>query len=510
MRMIKEILRLSLGKGLGVREVGRVLNISPTTVSEYIGRWEKTGERIAEIEDKTDSEIYAILYPEKKAAMQKHPLPELSGLAVELKKKGVTRQLLWEEYRREQPDGYSYSQFCQRLSDYMKTLSPVMRFEHKAGEKMFVDFSGDRPYYINKEAGEAVYTELFVAVLGASSYTFAVVVPDQKRSSWIEGHIRAFEYFGGVPEAVVPDNLKSGVKTACRYDPEINPAYAELAAHYDIAVMPARPNKPKDKAKAESGVLMVQRWVVAYLRNRQFFSIWELNEGIQEALKLLNNRPMKNTGKSRYELFIETDHRALKPLPAERFTMRDWKKAKVGIDYHISVEGIFYSVPYKLIGEETEIRLSQKTVEIFHDGIRVTSHPRTYRRGAYNTTEAHRPNGHAVHASWTPERITRWAEGIGENTKTLIERVIRSHGHPEHAFRKCIGILSLGKKYGKERLDAACQKALAIDAIRYQSIKSILEKRLDLAGSTPPGQALPPVIHENIRGDVYYGEGRLL
>lgn len=508
MRKIKEILRLHLEHQQGRRAIARACQVSPTTVSDYIAKTEKIGIDGPGFKRLSDEDLHRLFFPETSANPLKKALPHFQSLQKELTRKGVTLQLLWEEYRAIHPDGYGRSQFFKRYHDFAKTLHPVMRLEHKAGEKLFVDFSGDRPAYVNKASGEIITVELFVAVLGAGSRTFAVAVPDQKIPSWIKAHILTFEFYGGLPAIIVPDNLRSGVKSACIYDPEINPVYAELAAHYQVAVLPARAYKPRDKAKAENGVLHVQRRILAALRNHTFFSLGELNVAIAEELVKLNAKPMQGVGKSRQELFAEMDQPALKPLPSTRFEIYTWKTAKVNIDYHIAVEHNFYSVSYTLIHKEVEVHLTAACVEILYNGKRVASHPRSYGKGVFSTLEQHRPHEHKKYLEWTPERMQQWGQSIGGHTATLMEKILASQLQPEHGFRRCLGIFRLAKTYGPERLDSACQLALQIGAMRYQSIKSILEKNLEqtaLSGYEPTPST--PLAHDNIRGRDYYTGG---
>ena len=509
MRKIKEILRLHLEHRQGRRTIARACQVSPTTVSDYIAKAAQLGLDWSRLRELADDDLHRLFSPEMPVITQKKALPDFQALQKELTKKGVTLQLLWEEYRAIYPEGYGRSQFFQRYRDFAKTLHPVMRLEHKAGEKLFVDFSGDRPAYVDKTTGEIITVELFVAVLGASSRTFAVAVPDQKSASWIKAHILAFEYYGGLAAIVVPDNLRSGVKSACIYDPELNPVYAALAAHYQVAVLPARAYKPRDKAKVENGVLHVQRRILAALRHHTFFSLSELNTAIAEELKKLNTKPMQGVGKSRQEVFVEIDQPALKPLPSARFEIYAWKTAKVNIDYHIAVEHNFYSVPYTLIHKEVEVRLTGACVEILHRGKRVASHPRSYDRGVFSTLEQHRPHEHKKYLEWTPERMRQWGQSIGGHTAELMEKIIASQLQPEHGFRRCLGILRLGKTYGPERLESACRLALHIGALRYKSIKSILEKNLEeTTTSESEAPAAPvPLAHENIRGRNYYAGG---
>jgi transposase len=422
----------------------------------------------------------------------------------ELKKKGVTLQLLWEEYRAVHPDGYGRTQFFERCREYAKTLDPVMRFTHKAGEKLFVDFSGDKPAYVNRDTGEVIEAELFVAVMGASDFTFAIATDNQQSPNWLKAHVAAFDYLGGCPECVVPDQLKTGVKVACIYDPEINPAYAGLAAHYGVAVVPARPGKPRDKAKVENGVLNAQRRILAALRNRTFFSLSELNGAIACELEKLNDRPMQGIGKTRRQLFQELDRPVMKPLPPQRFELHEWKKATVNIDYHIAVNRSFYSVPYTLIGKEVEVCLSATTVQVFRNGERIASHARTYRIGEYVTCDAHRPPKHLKYLEWTPERIRRWGESIGPQTGAMIAAIVTATAHSEHAYRKCLGLLRLARTHGTDRLELACARALRLRAIGYQSVKNILKKGLEAADLPESQEPQLPLCHENVRGSGYY------
>jgi len=504
MKTIKEIIRLKHEHKLGVRAIGRACNVSPTTVSGYLDLSRDAGLDYESIKELGDEELQHLLYPERSEIVPRKTLPDLETLTTELRRKGVTLQLLWEEYRVVNPEGYGRSQFFDIYRQHAKTLNPVMRFSHKGGDKLFVDFSGDRPHYVNQETGEIIYTELFVAVLGASSHTFAVAVANQQIPNWIKAHILAFEYFGGVTNCLVPDNLKSAVTLACKYDPVLNPTYAEMAAHYHVAVIPARPNKPRDKGKVESGVLCAQRRILAVLRNRTFFSLREVNIAIAEELEKLATRTMQGYGKSRHELFVEVDQPALRPLPKNRFEIREWKKATVGIDYHIGAYGIFYSVSYTLIGKGVEVWSTGSVIEIFHNSVRVASHPRTYKLGEFNTIDAHRPHAHQKHLEWTPERIKHWGESIGPNTGIMSEAIMTAGLQPEHGYRKCLGLLKLAKQYTPERLEIACQKALDLGVIGYRSVKSLLDKHLERLETPEPEQDGPPIVHDNIRGGGYY------
>lgn len=508
MRTIREVLRLHFEHDLSRRSIARACSVSPTTVGDHIERARQSAKEWSSLSMLEDSSLKTILFPDGDTPVHRRPLPDFDQLRAEMKRKGVTLQLLWEEYRAVHSDGYSRTQFFELYHRHGKTIEPVMRSTHKAGDKLFVDFSGDRPSYVDQATGEIIEPELFVAAMGASSRIYAVAVASQQIPDWIRVHVDTFEYFGGVPACVVPDNLKSGVKTACKYDPEINPVYAELAAHYGVAIIPARPREPRDKAKVENGVQNAQRRILASLRNRIFFSLVELNDAIAVELEKLNNRPMQGIGKSRNQLFAEIDRPALKSLPANRFQLREWKKAKVNIDHHIAVQRSFYSVPYTLIGKEVEVCLTAMTVEIFHDGKRVASHVRSHKRGVFVTVHEHRPHSHQKHLEWTPERMRRWGETIGTNTGEMIESIIKTFVHPDHAYGKCLGLLRLAKKCGNDRLELACGRALTLQAISYQSVKNILSKGLENAEIPHESEeTCLPLFHENVRGSDYYAGG---
>ncbi len=378
-----------------------------------------------------------------------------------------------------------------------------MRQNHRAGEKMFVDYSGKRPSVVNTETGELEPVELFVATLGASSFTYAEATRTQTSKDFIASHVRALEFFGGVPTVLVPDQLKSGVVSACRYEPIAQRTYEEMARHYGSAILPARPYKPRDKAKVEVAVQVVQRWILARLRNRVFHTLEVLNEAIAELLVDLNDRQMKHLGKSRRELFEEVDSPALAPLPAERFVHATWKSAKVNIDYHVELDKHFYSVPFSLAREVIEIRATFAIVEIFHRGKRIASHQRSFSKGKYTTSAVHMPKAHRKHLEWTPSRLIRWGRSVGANTGTLVERILESKPHPEMGYRSCLGILRLAKQYGSERLEAACARGNAIGARSYRQVASILKHNLDRIPLEQTDDE-EPIEHENVRGSDYY------
>ncbi len=379
-----------------------------------------------------------------------------------------------------------------------------MRQDHRAGEKLFVDYAGQTVPIIDCATGEIREAQIFVAVLGASNYTYAEATWSQSLPDWIGSHRRTFSFLGGVPELVVPDNLRSGVSKAHRYEPDTNPTYQDMALHYGVVVLPARVRKPRDKAKVEGGVLVVERWILAALRHRQFFSLLELNAAISELLVRLNARPFRKLPGCRREHFEQLDRPALQPLPAEPYVYAEWKKARVHIDYHVAIDGHYYSVPYALIKKEVEVRITRNTIECFHRGNRVASHQRSHHKGRHTTVTAHMPESHRQAGEWSPQRLMRWASKTGPATEKLIQTVLGSRKHPQQAYRSCLGILRLSKPYGDERLEAACRRALTLGSCRYKSIESILKHRLDEQPLETQQELALPDTHDNIRGPAYY------
>jgi len=383
-------------------------------------------------------------------------------------------------------------------------LDVVMRQEHRAGEKLFVDYAGHTVPVIDGATGEIKQCQLFVAVLGASNYTYAEATWTQGLADWIGSHVRLFDYLGGVPEMVVPDNLKSGVTKACFYEPDLNPTYQDMAAHYGVAVLPARAARPRDKAKVEVGVQVAERWILARLRNRQFFSLAELNRAIRELLDGLNERPFHKLPGSRKSMFQELDKPALRPLPENRYEYAEWKKVRVNIDYHVEFDGHYYSVPYRLFRSSLELRATAQTVECFAEGKRVASHRRSRVKGGHTTLPEHMPSSHRKYASWTPGRMIGWAQQTGPHTAELVEAILKERSHPEQGFRSCLGIIRLAKSYGAEKVDAACGRALAIKARSYKSVRAILENNLEGKPMPGRGKEAPPIEHANVRGAAYY------
>lgn len=505
MRKIRETLRLHHDSGLGQRPIARCLDISRTTVGDYLHRAKIAGLGWPLPQDLSDQQLYNRLFPPAApASASDRSLPDCAYLHTELKRKGVTLMLLWEEYQADHRQGYRYSHFCDLYRQWVRKLKISMRQIHKAGEKLFVDYAGQTLPIVNPHTGEITEAQIFVAVLGASSYTFAEATLSQNLPDWLGSHTRAFEFLGGVPELVIPDNLKSAVSKPCRYEPDLNPSYQELAEHYATAVIPARVRKPKDKAKAEVGVQIVERWILARLRKQTFFSLADANATIRVLLTDLNTRPFKKLPGSRKEAFEALDRPALKPLPAEAYSFSQWKKVRAGIDYHVEVDGHYYSVPYQLRGRQLEARITATSVECFVQRKRVASHLRSFQKGRHTTISDHMPKGQQEYADWTPQRLIRWAAKTGPQTAAMTEAILASRQHAQQAFRSAMGLISLAKVYTPERLEAACDLALDGGATNYKSVKSILKTNLD---QQPRPQSLPivkPIAHDNIRGGHYY------
>lgn len=505
MRKIREVLRLRLQCGLTERQIAQSCKIGLGTVYEYARRARDAGFSWPLPAELTDEELDRRLFPPPPAIpSDQRPLPDWPAVGRELRKKGVTLLLLWYEYRAVYPDGYGYSRFCELYNSWAGGSEPRMRCVHKAGEKLFVDYAGQTVPVIDPKTGEVQDAQIFVATLGASSYTYSEATASQALPDWISSHVRAFAHLGGVPEIVVPDNLKGGVTTPCYYDPDVNATYQDMARHYGIAVIPTRVRAPRDKGKVESGVLQVERWVLAPLRNRLFFSLAEVNAAMRPLVEQLNARAAPGLPAPRLELFRDLDKPALKPLPSQPYELALWKKARVHIDYHIQVEHHFYSVPHRLIGQEVEARITPQTIEILHRGARVTSHVRSYKKGGFTTLPEHMPLNHREWGDWNPERIVRWAEKTGPATAQVAREIMANRPHPYQGYRSCLGILRLGNEFGADRLEAACGCALRIRALTYKSVKSILVHRLDCATPPQTPAARPPIEHTNIRGAAYY------
>ncbi len=505
MRKIREVLRLKFDCKLTNRKIAKSCCIARSTVGEYIRRFSGSSLAWPLPDDLDDSHLEQVLFPPV-AVIPAHerPLPDWSYIHSELRRKAVTLMLLWQEHKEQHPQGYQYSQFCYLYRQWTGQLDPVMRQEHRAGEKMFVDYAGMTVAVYDKLTGQTRDAQIFVAVLGASNYTYAEATWTQTLPDWIGAHTRAFIYFGGVSQIVVPDNTKTGVKTACYYEPDLNPTYLDMANHYGTAVIPTRIRKPKDKAKVEVGVQIVERWILARLRNRQFFSLYELNQNIATLLKELNGKPFQKLPGCRKSMFETLDRPALKPLPTRAYQFAEWKKATVNVDYHIEVDRHYYSVPHQLIKKKLDVRITQTTIECFYKNKRIASHIRNYLKGRHSTVKEHMPQSHQKWAKWTPARFVNWAKKFGPHTAQLIENILDSRAIPQQGFRSCLGVLRLARSYGDERLEAACRRAIAIGSTSYKSVESILKHGLDQKPLNDSAAAELAIRHTNIRGAQYY------
>ena len=525
MRKIKEVLRLRYQNRLSARRIARSCGISRSTVSEYLMRAKAAGFGWPLPENLDEAAVEARLFPVKtgqdrtsldtgqagtnpdtgqERGNRQRPLPDFAQIHKELQSnKHVTLQLLWQEYKQGKPEGYQYSQYCDQYRRWAKKLDLVLRQTHRGGEKLFVDYAGDTLPVVDPKTGEAQQGTLFVAVMGASNYTYADATVKADLESWIGSHVRALEYFGGCPEILTPDNLKDGVKLPNLYEPDLNPTYQEMAVHYGIAVIPARVRKPKDKAKVEAGVLVVERWILAALRKQKFFSIVELNQAVGELLEKLNNRGFRKLPGSRRERFEQVDRPALRPLPIQRFEFAQWKWSRVTNDYHVELDHHHYSVPNNLVGTKVELRYTSATVEVFDKGVRVASHARSNEVGGQTTVEEHRPESHRRYLEWNWARVLSWAANSGAQTAALVQRISGSSLHRQQALRSCLGLVRLGQSYPIQRLEAACARALRLNACSYKSVQSILKTgmdRLEEAQHAP----VSPVIHDNLRGPDYF------
>jgi transposase len=451
--------------------------------------------------ERDDTQLAQLFYPGADTRVSKRfHIPDWSLIHQELKRKGMTKQLLWEEYTQQHPNRcYSYSQFCDRYRHWRSRQKRSMRQLHKAGEKCFVDYCGPTVPIVCGHTGEIRSAQVFVAVLGASNYTYAEATLTQSLPDWLESHVRMVEFFGGSTARVVPDNLRSGVSRACRYDPDLNPSYQQWAEHYQVAVVPARPYKPKDKAKAEVGVQIVERWILMRLRHHTFFSLAELNQCIHALLVELNRKPFKQLPGNRRAAFEQLDKPALKPLPRHAYRYVDIKPVKVNIDYHVQYQQHHYSVPHQYVGEKLELHASDTLIALYFRDRKITTHPRKHRPGM-TTEPGHMPKRHQQHQQWTPGRLKNWACDIGPEVLTWVDAQLATRAHPEQAYRVCLGLLNLGRAYPQARLEAACRIANQAGLTRLKQIKSILQSNRD---QLPEQFDLDPGLpqdHKNIRG----------
>jgi transposase len=510
MRHVRDVIRMK-SAGIATREIARRVGTAPSTVRLTVRRFEAAGLTWPLPDDVTDAALEARLFAKNgngSSRMGERRLAEPDWAAVhrELKSKHVTLSIVWEEYIAGTPDGYRYSRFCELYRAWEGRLSVTMRQSHAAGDKLFVDYAGDGvPVVVDRLTGERRNAQIFVAVLGASNFTYAQATWTQGLADWISGHVGAFEAIGGVPALVVPDNTKVAVIKACLYDPQINRSYAEMAAHYGTAILPARPRRPRDKAKVEQAVLIVERWLLGRLRHRTFHSLADVNAAIGELLTRLNEeRPIRRLGVTRRQLLEQVDRPALKPLPVSPYVLAEWRIRRVSLDYHIEVEAHYYSVPHRFVRAEVEVRFTARTVEIFHKGERIAAHQRMSGNHRHTTVPEHMASSHRRYAGWTIGRIRQDAAAIGPATSALCNLILDERPHPEQGFRACLGILRLAASYGRERLESAAARAIDIGARSYGSLKSILANNLDRRPAPKRSADDAPILHSNIRGPRYY------
>ncbi len=511
MRIIREVLRLKFEANLSQRQISRSLKMGLGTVSLHLKRAEMAGLSWPLPESMDDASLERTLFKEQLSPTRSgYVEPDYAAIHKELKRKGVTKQLLWEEYKQIHGEsGYQYSQYCQRYRDWVLTLNRSMRQIHKAGEKLFIDYCGPTIPIVNPNTGEVYQAQVFVATWGASNYTYAEATRTQRKADWIQSHVNAFDYFGGTPEVLVPDNLKSAITKPCRYEPVINDSYQHMARHYKTTIIPARPYKPKDKAKAENAVLVVERWIMARLRHMNFFTLAELNQHIRFLLDDLNKRAFKKLPGNRKSQFELLDKPAMRALPSEQYQFTEFKLARVNIDYHFEYDKHFYSVPHHLVKHQVDVQATRDSITVFFKGKPVARHVRSHRQGAYTTESAHMPQTHRKHGEWSPGRLLNWASDIGPNVLLMTKDMLARKAHPEQAYRACLGLLNLSRTYDTQRLDRACERALMIGSPYVRSIKSILQQGIDqlaLPLNDPPSQSEEPSCadHDNIRGPQYY------
>jgi transposase len=507
MRQVREVLRLKAA-GVSGNEIARRLNVASSTVRLSLQRLAAAGLHWPLSAELTDTALETRLFTAvgKKQGHRRHAEPDWAAVHCELKRKHVTLQMLWDEYIEQHPDGYRYSRFCELYRGWVSRISVTMRQTHAGGDKLFVDYAGDTvPVIIDRLTGKIRSAQIFVAVLGASNFTYAEASWTQALADWIGAHIRAFEAIGGVPNLLVPDNTKVAVIKACLYEPLVNRTYAEMAAYYDTAVLPARPRRPRDKAKVEAAVLIIERWLLGRLRHRRFFSLTELNAALAELLRQLNDvRPIRRLGITRRRLLEELDRPYLKRLPSDPYPFAEWQVRRVGVDYHVLADGHFYSVPHRFARREVEVRLTPRTIEIFLKGERIAAHLRASGNHRHTTIADHMPSSHRRYADWTVERIRREAAAIGPATAALCELILERRPHPEQGFRSCLGIVRLVRPFGADRLEAAATRAIEIGTFTYGSVRSILDHKLDRQAAHRPSADSMPILHPNIRGPRYY------
>lgn len=497
--MIKDVIRLKWHARLSHERIATTLKISKGVVAKYVGLASAAGLDWETVQDWSEQRLSTALLP-RSTASQPFVEPDWGRIHRELDRKGMTLMLLWQEYVAAHPEQrtWRYTQFCEHYKTFTSRLKRSMRQHRRAGEKLFIDFAG--PTVGLSDGSRA---QVFVSAMAASSYVFACATPAQRLDDWIEAMVRALHFYGGVPQLIVPDNARAVIAAPDRYEPRANDTVLDLARHYGTSVLPARPRTPRDKASAESSVQVVTRWVLARLRHERFDTVAQVDAAIAALLPSLNERPFQKLPGSRASVFAELDAPALMPLPAQRYEMARFKTVKVHIDYHVEIEAHRYSVPHALVGQTLEARITRHALELLLRGQRVAAHARSDRRGGYTTVEAHMPAAHRAHLEWTPQRLIDWGQRIGLSCGELITRLLQTYKHPEHGYRSCLGLLSLSRRYGEARLEAACERALALGTWRYRHVRDLLANQRDLAAEATASDWISPA-HANLRGPGYY------
>jgi transposase len=496
-RKIREVMRLKNEAQLSERQIAAVLGAARSTVQECLRR-ARAAAVSWPLPDLSEDELHGRLYPRKVSAPP-YPTPDFEAIQRELASKGVTRMLLWQEYRAIHPDGCQYSAFCRDYEAWLGRQDAVMRFEHTPGDKLFVDYAGKTMAVVDRHTGEIRVAQVFVATLGASHYTYVEATLTQSVADWLGAHVRMLEYFGGIPRAIVPDNLKSGVHRSCRYEPDLNPSYQDFAEHYGVAILPARVRKPRDKAKVEVGVQGVERWIMAPLRQQSFFSLGDLNLALREQLERYNDRALSRELGTRRSRFLELERPALRALPAQPYQYATWKRAKVFLDYHIEHERRYYSVPYRLIGKSVDLRITAHTIEVYYRGQAVARHLKGSGSRRFFTEPGHRPERHRAVIELSHERLLERAEAIGPSTAMLLREQTARRVHPEEALRACLGILRLAHDFSASALENACQRALALKTYSYRAVRTLI-----IAPPPQPATSTPTPAHDNVRGARYF------
>jgi len=504
---IREILRLYLELNFSIREISKAIGVSKTSVGEYIAEFKRTGLTYHDITNKSDTDIVDLFEKSNKSAspLYEDLSKEFTYIEKELKRPGVTLYLLWEEYAQHTQGGFSYSRFCHHYRMWKGKQKPDMHMEHKAGDKMYADFTGKKMHYVDPFTGQRNEVEIFVAILGASQLTYVEAVKSQKLEDWIKVNENALRYFGGSPRGISPDNLKSAVTKACNYEPLINETYKDLARHYNTVILPARPVRPKDKSLSENAVNLTYQRIFARLRNLTFFSLEELNQAIWDELEKHNNTKFQKRDTSRRQLFEEIEKSELRPLPVEYYELKNYQSARAGFNYHVYLkeDKHYYSVPYQYNGKVMKIIYTTGMVEIYKNNIRVAIHKRDRRAYQYTTVKEHMPSNHRFVDGWRSERFIKWASKLGEPVVSFIQRLLDSRDHPEQAFKSCMGILKLEKKYDRQALKHACKKALELNVISYKFINNSLKNNTHKMDPQEKNDIKLP-FHDNIRGKENY------